>query len=105
MTLLYPTIVVTRTGYDCPLFDGLMDYVLATAGSTLTAAHYLINGIADVALNWYGGWHHAHREEASGFCYVNDIVLALLLLLEHYKSVLYIDVDIHHGDGEIYNYI
>jgi len=37
--------------------------------------------------------------EASGFCYANDIVLAILELLKHHKRVLYIDIDIHHGDG------
>jgi histone deacetylase 8 len=39
------------------------------------------------------------REEASGFCYVNDIVIAIIHLLNHYKRVLYVDLDIHHGDG------
>lgn len=38
-------------------------------------------------------------DSASGFCYVNDIVLAILTLLDTYKRVLYIDIDIHHGDG------
>ncbi|XP_022352053.1 histone deacetylase 1 isoform X3 [Enhydra lutris kenyoni] len=36
---------------------------------------------------------------ASGFCYVNDIVLAILELLKYHQRVLYIDIDIHHGDG------
>ena len=53
----------------------------------------------DVAVNWAGGLHHAKKSEASGFCYVNDIVLAILELLKHHQRVLYIDVDIHHGDG------
>jgi hypothetical protein len=35
----------------------------------------------------------------SGFCYVNDIVLAILELLKVHQRVLYIDIDIHHGDG------
>jgi len=52
-----------------------------------------------VAINWSGGLHHAKRGEASGFCYVNDIVLAILVLLKHHSRVLYIDIDIHHGDG------
>ena len=39
-----------------------------------------------------------HRQ-ASGFCYVNDIVLAILELLKYHQRVLYIDIDIHHGDG------
>ena len=30
---------------------------------------------ADIAINWAGGLHHAKKSEASGFCYVNDIVL------------------------------
>lgn len=39
------------------------------------------------------------KSEASGFCYVNDIVLAILELLKYHQRVLYIDIDIHHGDG------
>ncbi len=43
---------------------------------------------------------HAHtRAQASGFCYVNDIVLAILELLKYHARVLYVDIDIHHGDG------
>ena len=37
--------------------------------------------------------------QAAGFCYVNDIVLAILELLKHHARVLYIDIDIHHGDA------
>ena len=40
------------------------------------------------------------RDQASGFCYCNDIVLSILKLLEKFDRVLYIDLDIHHGDGE-----
>ena len=36
----------------------------------------------DIAINWAGGLHHAKKSEASGFCYVNDIVLAILELLK-----------------------
>ena len=34
-----------------------------------------------------------------GFCYVNDLVLAILELLKHHARVLYLDLDVHHGDG------
>ncbi len=34
-----------------------------------------------------------------GFFYINDIVLGILELLKHHERVLYIDVDVHHGDG------
>lgn len=43
--------------------------------------------------------HHNMLAQASGFCYVNDIVLAILELLKYHKRVLYVDVDVHHGDG------
>jgi len=37
------------------------------------------------------------RDEAAGFCYVNDVVLSVLALMGHFKRILYIDIDIHHG--------
>ena len=40
------------------------------------------------------------RDEASGYCYVNDIVLGILKLKEKFKKILYIDLDLHHGDGK-----
>lgn len=40
-----------------------------------------MSGSTDIAINWTGGLHHAKKAEASGFCYVNDIVLAILELL------------------------
>jgi len=59
----------------------------------------LNEGKADIAINWAGGLHHAKKAEASGFCYINDCVLAILELLKRHERVLYIDIDIHHGDG------
>ncbi len=94
------SLCVNCVDYDCPLFEGLPHFVLGTAASSLTAAEVVVQS-GGVALNWYGGWHHAHRDEASGFCYVNDIVLCILKLLDHYQKVLYVDLDIHHGDGEL----
>ena len=49
--------------------------------------------------NKAGGLHHAKKKESSGFCYVNDIVIAVLVLLKYFQRVLYIDIDVHHGDG------
>lgn len=65
----------------------------------MEAVSKLINGQSDIAINWSGGLHHAHKSEASGFCYINDIVLAIIELLKCYQRVLYIDIDVHHGDG------
>ncbi len=49
-------------------------------------------GECDIAVNWSGGLHHAKKSEASGFCYVNDIVLGILELLTVHNRVLYIDI-------------
>ena len=84
---------------DCPVFDGMYDFCRAYAGSSLAAARRLAAGATDIAINWTGGLHHAKKFEASGFCYINDIVLAILELLRTFPRVLYIDIDIHHGDG------
>lgn len=84
---------------DCPVVDGLFDLVQVAAGGSIDGARRLMSGEADVAVNWAGGLHHAKKGEASGFCFVNDIVLAILTLLQTFERVLYIDIDVHHGDG------
>jgi acetoin utilization protein AcuC len=61
-----------------------------------------LSGEADVAFNPSGGFHHAGPQRASGFCYINDVVLACMILAEEGKRVLYLDVDVHHGDGVAY---
>lgn len=86
-------------GEDCPVFDGIFEFSQISAGGSLAAAHKINRGECDIAINWAGGLHHAKKSEASGFCYVNDIVLGILELLRFHERVLYIDIDIHHGDG------
>lgn len=87
---------------DCPVFPGLYEYAVLAAGGTLVAAKLILSGDADIAFNPSGGFHHAGPERASGFCYINDVALACLVLAEHGKRVLYLDVDVHHGDGVAY---
>ncbi|MHC4460990.1 MAG: acetoin utilization protein AcuC [Planctomycetota bacterium] len=87
---------------DCPIFEGLYDYAVLASGATLTAANLILSGSADVAFNPSGGFHHAGPERASGFCYINDVALACMILAEAGKRVLYLDVDVHHGDGVAY---
>merc|ERR1719201_2566480 len=84
---------------DCPVFDGLYDFCARYTGASLDAAEKLVNDQADITVNWSGGLHHAKKSEASGFCYVNDIVVAILELLKYHPRVMYLDIDVHHGDG------
>lgn len=66
---------------------------------SIGAAVMLNHGLSEVAINWSGGLHHARIDRAEGFCYINDIVLGILELLKYHARVLYVDIDIHHGDG------
>ena len=86
-------------GEDCPALDGLFDFCSISCGGSISAANRINSGLTDVAINWSGGLHHAKKREASGFCYTNDIVLAILELLRTHARVLYVDIDVHHGDG------
>ena len=87
-------------GYDCPAFDGMFETMSEVAGSSLSAVEALMRGDVSIAINWCGGWHHASVDEASGFCYVNDVVISILKLLDAgYTRVLYVDFDLHHGDA------
>ena len=90
---------------DCPLpkeravRERLWTYCRYIAGASIQGATLLTDDISDVAINWGGGRHHAHPSRAGGFCYVNDIVLAIHRLLRQFHRVLYLDIDIHHADG------
>merc|ERR1712137_138803 len=88
-----------NVGEDCPIFDGLYQFCQISSGGSIGGAIKLNQKECDIAVNWAGGLHHAKKSEASGFCYVNDIVLAILELLKYHSRILYIDIDIHHGDG------
>ena len=105
--------LTVNVGDDCPVFDGLFEYCSISAGGSMGAlallttegAARLSRDKCDIAINWAGGLHHAKKGEASGFCYINgvslltDIVLGILELLRYHPRVLYIDIDVHHGDG------
>ncbi len=84
---------------DCPVFAGIYDYCALVCGASVLGAGMIIDGRASVAFNPSGGLHHAHPDRASGFCYMNDVVLGCMTLAEAGKRVLFLDVDVHHSDG------
>ena len=86
-------------GQDCPVFEGVYDFSKICASGSIGGAERLNEGSVDIAVNWAGGLHHAKKSEASGFCYINDCVLSIIELLKIHERVLYLDIDIHHGDG------
>lgn len=64
---------------DCPAFEGLYEFNQLLTGASLDAAVQLATQQTDIAINWAGGFHHAKKAEASGFCYVNGTFSFLLL--------------------------
>ncbi|ADK84645.1 Histone deacetylase [Desulfarculus baarsii DSM 2075] len=85
-------------GKDNPVFPGVYEWAALSAGASLAAAELLLAGRPAV-FSMAGGMHHAMAARASGFCYVNDINLAIMRLLAQGRRVVYIDLDAHHGDG------
>lgn len=86
-------------GPDTPVFDGMYGYGALSTGASLMGANLLLSGDADIVFNPSGGMHHAGPELAAGFCYINDVVIACQHLLTQGKRVLFLDIDVHHGDG------
>ena len=84
---------------DTPVFRGMYDYVSLACGASLAGAGLILTGDADTVFNPSGGFHHAGPAYASGFCYMNDIVLAAMALSDAGRRVLFLDVDVHHCDG------
>lgn len=86
---------------DDPIFPGMHPASLAVCGASVTAAEAVATGRSDHAFNPAGGLHHARRAEASGFCIYNDpaVAIARILSLQPSWRVMYVDVDVHHGDG------
>ncbi|HEY5132582.1 MAG TPA: acetoin utilization protein AcuC [Candidatus Krumholzibacteriaceae bacterium] len=81
-----------------PVFKGVYDFSALSATASLVAARHILGG-APAAFNPCGGFHHAHADRASGFCYVNDIVIAMEELRRAGLRVAYVDIDAHHGDA------
>ena len=84
---------------EVPVFREMYAYAALACGATLRGADLVASGEVHAAFNPSGGYHHAGPEMASGFCYVNDVALACLVLAERVDRVLFLDVDAHHGDG------
>ena len=84
---------------DNPIFPGLWEAAQLVAGGSLLASRLVADGEVDRAFHFAGGLHHAMPDRASGFCYVNDAVLAILALRQRGLKVAYVDIDAHHCDG------
>lgn len=85
---------------DNPVFKGVYDLSMLMLGATMQGAELIGRDKADIALSINGGLHHAKPAYAEGFCYVNDIAVAIqYFLAKGFERILYVDIDAHHGNG------
>lgn len=84
---------------DNPAFPGMHEAAAAVAGGSLRAMEAILRGDVEHAHHPGGGLHHAMPSRASGFCIYDDPALAVLRARDRGLRVLYLDLDVHHGDG------
>ncbi|GAC1666586.1 MAG: hypothetical protein NVS9B8_08100 [Candidatus Limnocylindrales bacterium] len=86
-------------GGDDPPFPGMHVAAAAVAGGSLRAVEAILRGDIEHAFHPGGGLHHAMPERAAGFCIYNDPAIAIARARRDGLRVLYVDLDVHHGDG------
>ena len=84
---------------DDPAFAGMHEAAASVAGGSIRAIEAILRGDIEHAYHPGGGLHHAMRGWASGFCIYNDVALAIARARAAGLRVLYVDLDVHHGDG------
>ncbi len=84
---------------DTPAFEGMHEASAAVAGGSLRAIEAILRGDVLHAFQPGGGLHHAMPHRAGGFCVYDDPALAIARARRDGLRVLYIDLDVHHGDG------
>jgi acetoin utilization protein AcuC len=90
------------TGFDTgdtPAFYGMHRAAAAVVGGTLAGMERIIAGDRIHVFHPGGGLHHAFPALPSGFCVYNDLAVAIRRALDAGHRVLYVDLDVHHGDG------
>jgi acetoin utilization protein AcuC len=84
---------------DTPPFYGMHDATAGVVGGTVHALDRILAGDVVHAFHPGGGLHHAFPSRAGGFCVYNDLAVAIRRARDTGQRVLYVDIDVHHGDG------
>lgn len=84
---------------ELPLTEDVVRGFRRMTGGTILAARLALEGGA--AMHVGGGFHHAFADHAEGFCYLNDVAIAIRVLMREgrIRRAAVIDVDLHQGNG------
>ncbi|TGL44921.1 histone deacetylase family protein [Leptospira perdikensis] len=93
----------SRTMYsELPLNRSIVESFTYGVGGTIMAAE--LSKKFQFAFNMGGGYHHSFPDRAEGFCYLNDVAIAIRKQRETdpNSNALIIDLDLHQGNGNSY---
>ncbi len=100
----YPASAVGQAGYHmldtgCPISSDTWESALASAHAAVQGAALLLDDEPAAYALCRPPGHHAGRDFASGFCYLNNSAIAAQELLAEFDRVAILDIDVHHGNG------
>ncbi len=84
--------------WDTPNLPHIYDYAALSVGSALLAMNLSLSEGRAFSLMRPPG-HHATRNHLGGFCYFNNIAIAVTRALEKVERIAILDFDCHHGNG------
>lgn len=84
---------------SCPVGEYTWDAAYWSAQSAVAAADALLAGEPQAFALCRPPGHHARRDAAGGFCYLNNAAIAAQRLTSRYPRIAILDTDMHHGQG------
>lgn len=84
--------------FETPSLPGIYNYAKLSAGAAILAMGTALKEGRAFSLMRPPG-HHASRDKYEGFCYFNNIAIAVTRALKRVKKIAILDTDVHHGNG------
>lgn len=87
------------SGSSVPIVESSYLAIVASAYTALEGAEALLAGDDSAYAICRPPGHHAYRDLAGGYCYLNNSAIAVEHLKTRFPRVAVFDVDVHHGNG------